>query len=172
MAKSVILVSALVGGVVGMFELSDRFMVSTEEDGKITTQSITGGLDNGQTGTTGGESGGGSRQPLKHPTRPRAVCWSASWPRGSKSSSRNTTAPVSGWSRSRQRRVWCLTKRRPTVSRAIRWKRRWFWQGPMGRSECGWSGRERARRGNRRHRHGPARLWRAGDADRNFQGEL
>ncbi|QFT94544.1 hypothetical protein FIU86_16960 [Roseovarius sp. THAF9] len=70
MAKSVILVSALVGGVVGMFELSDRFMVSTEEDGKITTQSITGGLDNGQTGTTGGESGGGQSAAVETPDAP------------------------------------------------------------------------------------------------------
>ncbi len=59
MAKSVILVSALVGGVVGLFELSDRLMVATEEDGEVTTQSITGALDNSQTGATGGESGGG-----------------------------------------------------------------------------------------------------------------
>ncbi len=54
MAKSVILVSALVGGVVGLFELSDRLMVATEEDGEVTTQSITGALDNSQTGATGG----------------------------------------------------------------------------------------------------------------------
>lgn len=41
-AKSVILVSALIGGVVGMFELSDRLGVSTESEGGIVNQS--GGL--------------------------------------------------------------------------------------------------------------------------------
>lgn len=48
-AKAVILVSALVGGLVGVFELSDRFMVSGETGTRTVTQSGVGGAGAGQT---------------------------------------------------------------------------------------------------------------------------